>query len=82
MQRCIIVHLVRHRLSYVDGKLHKEVALDLQIIYSAATREQAEEQLTRFAAKWDSPFPTFAQSWRRTWERIMPFFAFLADTRR
>jgi putative transposase len=81
IQLCL-VHLVRHSLNYVGWKQRKEVAADLKSIYRAATREEAEHQLSEFAAKWDARFPTIGASWRRNWERIVPFFAYPADIRR
>lgn len=81
VQLCI-VHLVRHSLNYVGWKQRKEVAADLQNIYRAATRQEAELQLSTFAEKWDSQFPTISQSWRSNWERITPFFAYPTDIRR
>lgn len=81
VQLCI-VHLVRHSLNYVGWKQRKEVAADLQTIYRAATREEAELRLAEFAAKWDSQFPTIARSWRSNWERVAPFFAYPADIRK
>lgn len=81
VQLCL-VHLVRHSLNYVGWKQRKEVAADLKRIYRAATREEAEHQLSEFAAKWDARFPTISASWRRNWERIVPFFAYPADIRR
>jgi len=81
VQLCI-VHLVRHSLNYVGWKQRKEVAADLQRIYRAATREEAEMQLETFADRWDSQFPTISKSWRANWERVVPFFAYPADIRR
>jgi putative transposase len=81
VQLCV-VHLVRHSLSYVGWKQRKEVAADLQTIYRAATREEAELRLEEFAEKWDSQFPTIARSWRSNWERVTPFFAYPADIRK
>lgn len=81
VQLCI-VHLVRHSLNYVGWKQRKEVAADLQTIYRAATREEAELKLSEFAEKWDPQFPTIARSWRSNWERITPFFAYPEDIRR
>ncbi len=76
------MHLVRHSLNYVGWKQRKEVASDLQTIYRAATREEAEVHLDEFAARWDSQFPTISKSWRANWERVTPFFAYPADIRR
>jgi putative transposase len=81
VQLCI-VHLVRHSLNYVGWKQRKEVASDLQTIYRAATREEAELHLSEFAEKWDAQFPTISRSWRSNWERITPFFAYPADIRK
>lgn len=81
VQLCI-VHLVRHSLNYVGWKQRKEVAADLQKIYRAATREEAELNLDEFASRWDSQFPTISRSWRANWERVVPFFAYPADIRR
>jgi len=69
-------------LNYVGWKQRKEVASDLQTIYRAAPREEAESQLAAFAQKWDTQFPTISRSWRSNWERITPFFAYPADIRR
>jgi putative transposase len=81
VQLCI-VHLVRHSLNYVGWKQRKEVATDLQEIYRAATREEAELRLSEFAEKWDTQFPTISRSWRSNWECITPFFAYPADIRK
>lgn len=81
VQLCI-VHLVRHSLNYVGWRQRKEVASDLQPIYRAATREEAELHLQVFAEKWDAQFPTISKSWRANWERVVPFFAYPADIRR
>lgn len=81
VQLCI-VHLVRHSLNYVGWKQRKEVAADLQTIYRAATREEAELRLSEFAEKWDSQFPTISRSWRSNWERVVPFFAYPAEIRK
>jgi len=81
VQLCI-VHLVRQSLQYVGYKERKAVVADLQRIYRAASREEAEVELERFAEKWDAKFPTISQTWRRNWERIVPFFAYPPEIRR
>ena len=81
VQLCI-VYLVRHSLQYVGYKERKAVAGELQKIYRAASREEAELELEGFAEKWDGKFPTIAQTWRRNWERIVPFFAYPPEIRR
>jgi putative transposase len=81
VQLCL-VHMVRHSLKYVSWKQRKEVAADLKTIYQAATAEQAEMNLAEFEAKWDKTHPSIGQSWRRNWERIIPFFAYSAEIRK
>jgi len=81
VQLCI-VHMVRSSLKYVSWKQRKEVAADLRTIYQAPTAEQAEVNLDAFAAKWDTTHPTISQSWRRNWERVIPFFAYPAEIRK
>jgi putative transposase len=58
------------------------VASDLKLIYSAATRDEAEMRLEEFADKWDVPYPTISPMWRRNWERIVPFLAYPQEIRR
>ena len=81
VQLCI-VHMVRNSLRYVSWKQRKEVAADLKQIYSSATAEQAEMELTAFEAKWDATHPTIGQTWRRNWGQVIPFFAYPADIRK
>ena len=75
MQLCIF-HMVRNSLTYAFWKDHKQVAGDLRTIYQAATVEQAETALDRFAERWDEWYPTISRLWRRHWDHLTPFFAF------
>ncbi len=81
VQLCI-VHLVRHSLNYVSWKLRNEVADDLKRIYQSATVEEAESKLTEFEAKWNATHAPIAQSWRRNWARIIPFFDYPPEIRK
>jgi putative transposase len=81
VQLCI-VHMVRHSLNFVSWKMRKDVAADLRAIYTAATAEEAERQLTAFEAKWGGDYPPIGQSWRRNWARITPFFEYPPEIRR
>lgn len=80
--RLCIVHLVRYSLNYVSWKLRKAVAAGLRIIYSAATVEEAEAKLAEFEEKWGEAYPSIVQSWRRNWERIIPFFDYPPEIRK
>jgi len=52
------------------------------MIYTAATVEEAERNLTAFEEKWNGTYPSIATSWRRNWEHIIPFFAYPAEIRK
>jgi putative transposase len=77
-----MVHLVRNSLNYVGWKERKVVAADLRKIYTSPTREAAEQELERFAEKWDGKFALISQMWRRNWERVAVFFAYPEEIRR
>lgn len=81
IQLCL-VHLVRHSLKYVTWKERKEVVADLRLIYQASTVTEAELQLAAFAQKWDERYPSISPSWRRNWERIIPFLAYPSEIRK
>jgi putative transposase len=81
VQLCI-VHLVRNSLNYVGWKERKAVAADLRRIYRSPSREAAEQELERFAQKWDEKFPSIVPMWRRNWERVAVFFAYPEEIRR
>jgi len=82
VQTCI-VHLIRNSLDYASWKDRKAVAAALKPIYAAASAEAAQEALEDFATgPWGRKYPTIAQSWRRAWEHVIPFFAFPPEVRR
>lgn len=81
VQLCI-VHMVRYSLNYVSWKFRKDVATDLKAIYASGTVEQAEQQLREFELKWDKDYPSIGQSWRRNWQRLIPFFNYSPEIRK
>jgi transposase-like protein len=82
VQTCI-VHLIRNSLDYATWKDRKAVAKELRPIYKAATEAAARAALDEFAASpWGAKYPTIADSWRRAWEHVIPFFAFPPEVRR
>ena len=81
VQLCI-VHMVRHSLNYVSWKMRKEVAADLRAIYASGTVDQASAALDAFEERWGKDYPSIAQSWRRNWSRIIPFFDYPPEIRR
>jgi putative transposase len=81
VQLCI-VHMVRHSLNYVAWKRRPEVAADLRRIYQSATAEEAEIRLGEFEDKWDAEYLPIGQSWRRNWQRLIPFFDYPPEIRK
>ncbi len=58
------------------------MAAALKPIYTAATAEQAEQELAEFEAQWGSRYPMIGRSWRNNWARVIPFFQFPEEIRR
>ena len=65
------VHLVRAALRYVNDSDSKQVITDLKCIYQAASAIEAEEELEKFAKRWDSKYPTISKQWRLKWPHII-----------
>ena len=82
VQTCI-VHLIRYSLSLASWKERKALAAALKLIYRAETAEAALAQLDEFQqGPWGQKYPTIAQSWRRKWEQVIPFFSFAPEIRK
>jgi putative transposase len=82
VQTCI-VHLLRHSLDFVSYKDRKAVAAALKDIYRAIDAEAGEAALTTFEeGLWGRRYPAIAQSWRRAWGEVIPFYAFPDQVRR
>lgn len=82
VQTCV-VHLIRHSLDFVSWKDRKPVVPALREIYRAANAEAGFKALEAFeTGVWGQKYPAISQSWRRNWDRIIPFFAFSAAVRR
>mgnify|MGYP003439855904 CR=1 FL=1 len=82
LQTCI-VHLIRNSLDYASWKERKALAGALKPVYTAVSAEAAAAELDAFeAGPWGAKFPTVVASWRRAWDRVIPFFAFAPEVRR
>jgi Transposase and inactivated derivatives len=81
VQLCI-VHMVRNSLKYVNWKQRKQVAEDLKSVYTSATAQAAEQELSRFGEKWDKSYGAIRLMWERHWQRVIPFFAFSPEIRK
>ena len=82
LQTCI-VHLIRNSLDYASWKDRKLLAAALRPVYTAASAEAAAQALEEFErSAWGHRYPTVTASWRRAWDRVIPFFAFPPAVRR
>jgi len=82
LQTCI-VHLIRNSLDYASWKDRKALAAAIKPVYTAPSAEAAEAELDAFeAGPWGQRFPTVVAAWRRSWSRVIPFFAFPPEVRR
>lgn len=82
VQTCV-VHLIRHSLAFVSYKDRKAVAAALKQIYKAKDADAGKAALEDFAdGPWGRKYPAIAQSWRRNWSQVIPFFAFPDEVRR
>ena len=82
LQTCI-VHLIRSSLDYASWKDRKLLAAALKPVYTAPSAEAAAEALDEFErGPWGQKYPTVVASWRRAWDRVIPFFTFPPAVRR
>lgn len=82
LQTCI-VHLIRNSLDYASWKDRKLLAAALRPVYTAVSAETAAQALDDFErSDWGRRYPTVTASWRRAWDRVIPFFAFPPAVRR
>ena len=82
VQTCI-VHLLRHSMNFASWKDRKHVARALKAVYRAGDAEAGLAALADFeAGPWGEKYPAIAQSWRRNWDHVIPFFAFPEAVRR
>ena len=76
LQTCI-VHLIRNSLDFASWKDRRALAGALKAIYTAPSAEAALAELDAFEqGSWGQRFPSVVASWRRAWDKVIPFFAF------
>jgi putative transposase len=82
VQTCV-VHLIRYSMQFASWKERKNIAAGLKLVYHASSAEAAAAALEAFdAGEWGRKYPAIAQSWRRNWEAVIPFFAFPNEVRK
>lgn len=81
VQLCV-VHQIRNSHKYLSYKDVKPFMKDLQGVYKATTKEQAERNLDQVAANWGQRYPKVIESWRKNWDRLSGYFQYNKDIRR
>ena len=77
-----VVHQIRNSARYVVWKDKKAFTADMKLIYNAPNKEMAEQELNRFAEKWNDKYPYAVQSWQRNWDELTVFFDFPLEIRK
>ena len=82
VQTCI-VHLIRHSMDFASWKDRKAIAAELKAIYRAKDARSWRSRARGLRRQpWGRKYPAIAQSWRRNWTQVIPFFAFPVAVRR
>ena len=81
VQRCVI-HQIRSSLKYVSWKDRKAFVADLKRVYRAATRDEAEANLTQLDQRWGMKYPMAVRSWQNNWTEVSTFFDYPSEIRR
>ena len=81
VQLCV-VHQIRNSQKYLSYKDVKPFMKDLQNVYRATTKEQAERSLEQLATNWEQRYPKVIESWRKNWPRLSNYFQYVKEIRR
>lgn len=81
VQLCI-VHQIRNSQKYMSWKDIKPFMKDLQTVYKATTKDQAEHNLAQLDASWGQRYPKVIESWQKNWPRLSNYFQYNKDIRR
>ena len=81
VQHCVI-HQIRNSTKYVTSKDLRPVMTSLKTVYTASTKEQAEQALDEVEKQWKDKYPSMIKSWFTNWERLSNYFKYPAEIRR
>jgi putative transposase len=70
-------------MEFASWEDRRALAGALKAIYRAMDAQAGQQALEEFGAgPWVQKYPAVAQSWRRSWDTVIPFLAFLESVRR
>lgn len=81
VQLCI-VHQIRQSIGYVSSKEQKAFMKDLKTVYTADTKELAEQSLLELDERWGSKYPMVLKSWQTKWDYLSAYFKYSKPVRR
>lgn len=76
-----VVHQIRNASRYVVWKDKKEFSKDMKEIYTAPTKQLAEQALNELETKWNHKYAYAIKSWRDNWDELTAFFDFPIEIR-
>lgn len=81
VQLCV-VHQIRQSLRYVSSKDQKVFMKDLKTVYTADTKDLAEQNLLLMDEKWGRQYPMVIKSWQTKWDHLSTYFKYTKPVRR
>jgi transposase-like protein len=76
------VHQIRQSLRYVASKDQRAFMKELKTVYTAQTKELAEQNLLMLDEKWGKKYPMVLKSWQSKWDYLSAYFKYTAPVRR
>ena len=64
------------------SKNQKKFMKDLELVYQAVSKEQAEVELDNLELKWGEDYPIVIKSWRDNWDKLSAYFQYSDDIRK
>ena len=58
------------------SKNQKKFVKDLELVYQAVSKEQAEMELDNLELKWGEDYPIVIKSWRDNWDKLSANFQY------
>ncbi len=81
VQLCV-VHQIRQSIRYVASKDQKTFLKDLKTVYTADTKDLAEQNLLLLDEKWGEKYPIVLKSWQTKWDYLSAYFKYTTPVRR
>jgi transposase-like protein len=81
VQTCVL-HLVRNTFRHASKAHWYDLARDLRLVYTAATKQAARERFDEFAGKRGERYPAITRLWENARAEFVPFLAHNAEIRK